>query len=397
MNLKELNEAIIAKSKALHDIFEEAGPDMDMSKVKSLSGDTAAKVEAIKAMNAELDDLGRKRDQANQLIESRKRADQLANSQPVPKNDPSPTASLKSLGELVMESPALKHRGQVCSLDVDLKTLFERTAGFAPESVRIPRVEPYPVRPLMVADLLPVLPTSQAAIKYMEETTFTNNAAETAEAGTYGEAALAFTERSVPVEKIAVWLPVTDEQLEDVPSMAAYINNRLAYMLEARLDSQILNGNGTPPNLMGTLNVSGIQTQAKGADPTPDAFYKAFTLVRTVGFAEPDVVFMNPTDWQDIRLLRTSDGIYIFGSPLDPGIERMWGIRVVLSTAVVANTGIVGAYGQYSALYMRRGLDIKVTDSHDTFFIAGKQAIRADMRCAVVHFRPKAFCTVTGI
>jgi len=396
LNLKELNEAIVAKSKALHDIFEEAGPDMDMSKVKSLSGDTAAKVEAIKAMNAELDDLGKKRDQANQLIESRKRADELANAQPVPKADPSPAAR-KSLGELVMESAALKSKGQTSSLDVDLKTLFERTAGFAPESVRIPRVEPYPVRPLMVADLLPVLPTSQAAIKYMEETTFTNNAAETAEGGTYGEAALAFTERSVPVEKIAVWLPVTDEQLEDVPSMAAYINNRLAYMLEARLDSQILNGNGTPPNLMGTLNVSGIQTQAKGADPTPDAFYKAFTLLRTVGFAEPDVVFMNPADWQDIRLLRTSDGIYIFGSPLDPGIERMWGIRVVLSMAVVANTGIVGAYGQYSALYMRRGLDIKVTDSHDTFFIAGKQAIRADMRCAVVHFRPKAFCTVTGI
>jgi len=396
LNLKELNEAIVAKSKALHDIFEEAGPDMDMSKVKSLSGDTAAKVEAIKAMNAELDDLGKKRDQANQLIESRKRADELANAQPVPKADPSPAAR-KSLGELVMESAALKSKGQTSSLDVDLKTLFERTAGFAPESVRIPRVEPYPVRPLMVADLLPVLPTSQAAIKYMEETTFTNNAAETAEGGTYGEAALAFTERSVPVEKIAVWLPVTDEQLEDVPSMAAYINNRLAYMLEARLDSQILNGNGTPPNLMGTLNVSGIQTQAKGADPTPDAFYKAFTLLRTVGFAEPDVVFMNPADWQDIRLLRTSDGIYIFGSPLDPGIERMWGIRVVLSMAVVANTGIVGAYGQYSALYMKRGLEIKVTDSHDTYFISGKQAIRADMRCSLVHFRPKAFCKVTGI
>lgn len=396
MNLKELNEAIVAKSKVLHDIFEEAGPDMDMSKVKSLSGDTAAKVDAIKAMNAELDDLGKKRDQANQLIESRKRADEMANAQPVPKADPSPAAR-KSLGEMVMESAALKSKGQTSSLDVDIKTLFERTAGFAPESVRIPRVEQYAVRPLMVADLLPVLPTSQAAIKYMEETTFTNNAAETAEAGTYGEAALAFTERSVPVEKIAVWLPVTDEQLEDVPSMAAYINNRLAYMLEARLDSQILNGNGTPPNLMGTLNVSGIQTQAKGADPTPDAFYKAFTLVRTVGFAEPGVVFMNPADWQDIRLLRTSDGIYIFGSPLDPGIERMWGIRVVLSMAVVANTGIVGAYGQYSALYMRRGLDIKISDSHDTYFIAGKQAIRADMRCTVVHFRPKAFCKVTGI
>ena len=36
MNLKELNEAIVAKSKALHDIFEEADPDMDMSKLRVL-------------------------------------------------------------------------------------------------------------------------------------------------------------------------------------------------------------------------------------------------------------------------------------------------------------------------------------------------------------------------
>src|SRR5207248_5858794 len=105
--------------------------------------------------------------------------------------------------------------------------------------------------------------------------TFTNNAAETAEAGTYPESALSTTEQTATVRKVAASLPVTDEQFEDEPRARDYVNNRLEYQLRARLDSQILNGNGTAPNLRGILNVAGINTQAKGTDPAPDAIYKA--------------------------------------------------------------------------------------------------------------------------
>ena len=52
--LKQVNEELAVKNKKLQEIFEEAGPDIDMSKVKSLEGDNAAKVEAIKAMNKEI-------------------------------------------------------------------------------------------------------------------------------------------------------------------------------------------------------------------------------------------------------------------------------------------------------------------------------------------------------
>jgi HK97 family phage major capsid protein len=168
-------------------------------------------------------------------------------------------------------------------------------------------------------------------------------------------------------------------------------------MIRQRLDSQILVGNGTPPNLRGLLNVVGIQTQAKGTDPTPDAVYKAITKVRTVGFAEPNVAIFHPNDWQDVRLLRTADGLYIWGNPSEAGPERIWGLTVAQAVALTENTGVVGDFANFSELAVRRGMDVQVSNSHDVFFTAGKQAVRADMRVALVYYRPAAFCTVTGI
>ncbi len=171
----------------------------------------------------------------------------------------------------------------------------------------------------------------------MEETTFGNAAVEKAEAAVYPEATLALTEKSQSVQKIAVFLPVTDEQLEDEEQAEGYVNDRLAFMLQQRLDLQVLRGDGSAPNLLGTNNVTGIQTQAKGTDPTPDAFYKLFRKIRSDGFAEPSVVFVHPNDWESIRLLRTADGVYIWGSPSEPGTERIWGVRVVQTTAAAQN------------------------------------------------------------
>jgi HK97 family phage major capsid protein len=231
----------------------------------------------------------------------------------------------------------------------------------------------------------------------MEETTFTNAAAEQLEGGTYPEAALAFTEQTSAVRKIPVFLPVTDEQLDDVPRMRGVIDNRLPFMIRQRLDLQILSGNGTAPNLRGIYNVAGIQTQAKGADPTPDAVYKAIVKVETVGQAVANVVVMNPTDWQGVRLLRTADGLYIWGNPSDAGPERIWGLQVVRAQAATLGTAVTGDFANFSELSVRKGIDVQISNSHSTFFIEGKQAIRADMRVALVFYRPAAFCTITGL
>jgi len=282
------------------------------------------------------------------------------------------------------------------TLDVGLKTLMLTTTGWPVESTRAPVVVPYATRMPEITDVIPTVSTNQNAFVYMEHTTFTNAAVETAEGAAKPEAALALTERTSPVRKIPVWIPVTDEQLEDVPGIQAWIESQLAFMVRQRLDTEIVSGSGITPNLLGIMNVVGVQTQAKGTDPTPDAIFKAMTKVRVTGRARPSAVLIHPNDWAEVQLLRTTDGIYIAGSPWDSGPSRIWGVPVVVSDAVVEGTAITGDFQNYTLLAERKQMTIKVGYQNDDF-IKNQRSIVAEIRVAFVVTRPTAICLVTGV
>ncbi|HEV2033382.1 MAG TPA: phage major capsid protein [Candidatus Dormibacteraeota bacterium] len=314
-------------------------------------------------------------------------------------------ATAPDLGSAFVESAAYKGRvkggvGPTVELNMDprvaLKTTMTTSTAWAPQAIRTDVVIPFATRPIQVIDLLPGGSTSQANVVYMEETTFTSAAAETAENTAYPESALAFTERTSLVQKIPTFIPVTDEQLEDVPQVEDYVNNRLVFMIRQRLDSQILNGNGTPPNLKGLLNVSGLQTQAKASDTAFDAIFKAVIKVRITGRASPSAIVMHPTDWQNLRLTRTAEGIYILGNPGSDVAPYLFGLPVAICDALAQGTALVGDFLNFSQLVYRHGLDVQVGYVNDDFKL-GKKSIRADVRVALVAYRGAAFCTVTGL
>jgi len=417
--LAEAEGRLKAKQDELGKVFAAAGPELDFDKVvKSglLGGEakTSRDVVGIVAkLNDEMDEIGV---EVDNLTKTKKAADAHNAGFGRESGDGATGATgapgyveRKSFGELFTKSKAFAKAGQSELTNIDmgapasgqgsyLKTLFETAAGWLPETTRTGRVVDFATTPIQVVDIIPQTTTAQTAVVYMEETTFTNNAVEKAEGAAFGEAALALTEKSSSVRKIPVFIPVTDEQFEDESQVRGYLNNRLPFMIRQRLDSQLLVGNGTAPNLRGILNVVGIQTQAKGADPTPDAVYKGIVLCRTgTGQAMPNAAVFNPLDWQDIRLLRTADGLYIWGNPSDAGPMRIWGLSVVEAQALTAGTGLVGDFANFSELAVRRGMDVQVSNSHSTFFTEGKQAVRADIRVAFVVYRPAAFCTITGI
>jgi len=181
-----------------------------------------------------------------------------------------------------------------------------------------------------------------------------------------------------------------------VAQVQGYVNNRLPLMLRQVMSAAILTGAGAP-SFTGIIGLAGVQTQAKGADPTPDAIHKAMTLVSVTGRANPNVTIWHPNDWQDVRLLRTADGVYIWGSPSDAGPERIWGLPVVQDSACTENTALVGDFANFTELAMRQGIQLEVTDSHAGLFIQRTLAILATVRAALVVYRPAAICQVTGI
>jgi HK97 family phage major capsid protein len=410
--VKELQEQVNAKRDEIAKVYEGKATTVDGQARYDL---TVKEVESVRALNKELDDL------AVELESARETDDIYQKNQKAIRDAKEPASQLpmngkraegarreqrevKTLGQMFVESREYKEAQRKRDINFDApefdfleaKTLMETGAGWAPQSVRTGRVAEYAHRRPLVADLIPQTPTDQAAIVYMEETTFTNNSAPRLEGGQAGESALAYTERSKAVREIAHFLPVTEIQLEDVDGLRGTIDNRLLTMLDLTEETQLLTGDDNAPNL-GGFNTLVTQAQAKGADPVPDAVYKAMVKVRTTGFAEPSAYITHPNDWQDVRLLRTVDGIYIWGNPSEAGPERIWGLPVVPTTAQTENTGLLGDFQLYSEIRRRRGANIKVSDSHSDFFIKGKLAIRADKRLALVIYRLTAFCKVTGI
>lgn len=408
--VKELQGEIEAKQKELAEIFEKSKTTVDGEARYNL---TPAQAEDVKHRNDELTDLGKELDEAKKLddiyqanAKAIREANRPATNLPINqgKGAQEPRREVKTLGQMFVESDAFKGAKSKKHIDfmapefdyLQAKTLMETAAGFAPQSVRIGRVVEYAHRRPMVADLIPQTPFDQAAVVYMEETTFTNNAAARLEGGSAGESALAYTERSKTIREVATFLPVTEIQLEDVGQVQSLIDNRLMMMLDLAEETQLLSGSDVAPELGGLLTLV-TQAQAKGADPTPDAVYKGMTKVRATGFAEPSAIVFHPNDWQDIRLLRTTEGIYIWGSPSEAGPERIWGLPAVITTAMTENTALLGDFQMYSEIFRRRGANIKVSDSHSDYFIKGKLAIRADKRLALAIYRLTAFCEITGI
>lgn len=409
--VKELQEQVNAKRDQIAKLYEGKATTVDGEARYDL---TVKELEDIRVLNKELDALAVELENAREADEMFKKnqrdireAGKGVNHLPLGgelKGRREEQREVKTLGQMFIESEAYKNAERKKDIHfsapefdfIEAKTLMETGAGFAPQSIRTGRVVEYAHRRPLVADLIPQTPTDQAAVVYMEETTFTNNAATRAEGAQAGESALAYTERSKAVREIAHFLPVTEIQLEDVDGVRAIIDNRLLTMLDLAEEIQLLTGDNNAPNLGGFLTLV-TQAQALGADPVPDAIYKAMTLVRTVGFTEPSAYITHPNDWQAVRLLRTTDGIYIWGNPSEAGPERIWGLPVIQTTAETENTGLLGDFQLYSEIRRRRGANIKVSDSHSDFFIKGKLAIRADKRLALVIYRVTAFCKVTGI
>lgn len=264
---------------------------------------------------------------------------------------------------------------------------------------RMPGIVPGAFRGLSILDFVPRGTTGSNAIEYTKEGTFTNAAAETAEAGQKPETDLTFTLENAPVRTIAHILKLSKQIMDDAPAVASYADRRLAYGVRLRLEQQIINGNNTAPNLGGVLAAGNSTATAVGA--ATNFFDYANTLKYAVIGADyqPDFYWVNPADWSAAEMVKrgSADAAYVAASgavsyTADGLVPRLWGLPVVASNSVPVGTVVAGS-SDAMMLWERQGVTVEMFEQDENNVQTNLVTLRAEMRAAFTVFRPEAIRT----
>lgn len=305
----------------------------------------------------------------------------------------------KSIGQQVIEDAgflAFAKSGSRGSHTVQLATTLWKkditgVSRAVPTQMSYVAVIP-PQLPLGVRALCPQGTTTGGAVGYVEETTFTNNAAPVAEGAAKPKSDKTFTPKSLPVETIAHYFKVSRQSYEDLPFLAAQIENNGIYGVKKVEDNQLLNGNGTSPNLKGIVPLATAAPAPAGTGVNlVDAIGAAIFDLAAKGYLADGAV-VNPADWGHVAMIKNAQGNYVYANPVDYSpFGRVWGVRLVQSAAMAAGTFLTGAFAGNCQILDRDQVNVQVATQNEDDFIKNMLTILVEERLAFLVYVPAAF------
>jgi HK97 family phage major capsid protein len=284
------------------------------------------------------------------------------------------------------------------SIGLELKNTVTNAIGNT-FSERRPGLVEGAFRVFTIEDLLTSIPTTSNAIDWVRENVFTNAAAETAEGIVLPQSSITFAPGTMPVQNVGHFIKITRQLAMDNASLAAFINRRMVYGVNLKVENQLVAGNGVAPNLSG-LTLAGNFTAhgytaaaltALGLSPT-NRFDLIGKMIGDCALADYpcDAIVLNTGDWWTLRLTKDGQGRYILGDPGSSVAPTLFGCPVVASNAMVADTVWCGSLSQAATLHNREGIVVDLSDSDENNFQLGLVSIRAMRRLALTVEKPAA-------
>jgi len=295
-------------------------------------------------------------------------------------------------GEQFVKSDAFKALlgGQMQKARIEVKAAVVSDAATNVAPSYKPGIVPGAFIPLSVRDVLPSAFASSPLVIGIREATFTNAAAETAQGAAKPNTAITFEQYNVPIQTVAHYIKVSNQLMQDAPAVTSYIDTRLRYGLEARIDAQLLNGDGVGANLAGLMKAGNYTafTPTAGAN-LAESINKAKYQLWAAGY-QADTVIVNPADWGAMETLKSSgSGEYLWGAPgLAIGMNP-FGVRVVISANMAAGKFLVGGFRIATTLWQRQGDTVEMGFENDDF-TKNLITIRAECRLGLEINRPSA-------
>ena len=304
---------------------------------------------------------------------------------------------IKSINEGALDS--LRNGGNTASFEV--KADMTMNADFSGEVVPADRISGYkfdPTRSVHIRNLIPQGSTSSDVVRFIKESAYTDGSGTVAEGGTLGQTDFTMTADNNTVEKLGAYLRISEEMLSDTPQLTSYLSNRIPAKLLAKEDDQILNGNGTSPNL------SGITVDAADFDESSSAaFYQSVdsanefdvlvAAMNQLALSEyqADKIILHPSDFHKILLLKDSQNNYLKDQVYAGLQPSFMGVPVIINTAIGAGKFLVGNFSQGTQLWIRDNVNVEFSRFDQNNFISGFVTVRAVERIALTNYLPNAF------
>lgn len=281
---------------------------------------------------------------------------------------------------------------------IEVKNTLTTTVGTNSFAQHRPGVVPGAFPELAIENLFTHIPTAAGAIDFMKESAWTNNAAETAEGAVKPESALTIAAVTMPMATVAHWLKISRQLAEDNPALAVYIDTRLRFGVDNRVDTQLVAGNGVAPNLSGIFT-AGNYVAHGFADATLPAtaglkkialLIKVKAALKVAGYAT-NAVLLHPVDVGNIMidLLSVSNGLEVLVSA--GGLDGLLGFRVIEAIGMTQGSFLMGSFSQGATVWDREAVRVDMSESDGDNFQRNLITVRAERRLALTVESPSAF------
>lgn len=305
---------------------------------------------------------------------------------------------IKSINDGALDS--LKN-GMSRSARFEIKADMTMNADFSGEVVPADRVPGYkydPTRAVHIRSLIPQGSTTSDVVRFVKESGYSDGSGNVAEGATLSQSDFDMAADNNTVEKIGAYLRISEEMLADTPQLTSYISARVPAKLLAKEDDQILNGNGTSPNLSGIItDAADFDTSASGA------FYQSVESANewdvivaalnqlAISEYQATQIILHPTDFHKILLLKDSNNRYLKDQVYAGLQPTFMGVPVVLNTAMTAGNYLLGNFSQGTQLWIRDNVSVEFFREDGTNVRDGFVTVRCLERVALTNYLPNAF------
>ena len=280
-------------------------------------------------------------------------------------------------------------------LKADDMTMATAYTGVVAGETVVPQFKFDPSRKVHVREFLPIGTTDAQTIRFPKESAFEDNSAATAQGSALTKSDFEITATSVNVEKIGTFMTLTDEMLQDTPQLTSYLSARVPEKVLSEEDDQILNGNGSAPNLNGLFTDGAVFSDtAAGIGTVTNANEYDVLVVALAQLAasnyQASAIMLNPADMHKIALLKSSQNEYL-RQQLYSGLQpQIMGVNIIQNTAVTAGNFILGDFNQATQLWVRENLSIEFAREHASNFTSNLVTVRVQERVALTNYQPNA-------